>query len=380
MDNQIRYQKAKQVTLIGAVVNAALGIAKVIIGWVGHSHALMADGIHSFSDLVTDALVLVASRFGSQGADLEHPYGHGRIETAATLFLSILLSTVGVGIMYDASWHVLYHPQVTFNWMVVTAAILAIVSKELLFHYTQYIGKVIRSELIIANAWHHRSDAWSSIVVLIAVIAVYIGFDYADALAAVIVGAMIVKMGWSLGWSSIQELIDKGADPQLLINLKNSIEATPGVLCVHQLRTRSMSGKILADVHIQVQSEISVSEGHHIAQCVHYSLVENFDEVFDVTVHVDPEDDELASPSVNLPHRNEVDRMLRERWQQVPWHEEIGELVLHYLNGKIIVDLLIPIELSQVASASELLTQLTAPLSDLVWLDRCRLRFVSVTE
>jgi len=376
MDTQLRYQYAKRVTLVGAVVNAALGIAKILIGKLGQSHALMADGVHSLSDLLTDALVLIASRYGSQDADPEHPYGHGRIETAATLFLSILLSTVGVGIMYDASWHLFYHPYVTVNWFVLGTAVMSIVAKEILFQYTRQVGLKVKSDLLVANAWHHRSDAMSSVVVLIAIVGVYFGFYYCDALAAVVVGAMIVKMGWSLGWSSIQELVDKGVSPELLEEIKTEISKTPGIIEVHQLRTRSMSGKVLVDVHILVREDLSVSEGHHIAECVHFSLRKHIKEVFDVTIHVDPEDDEVASPSYYLPSREEVIRAFKERWVNLPWIDQVGDICLHYLSGKINADIMLPLSLISVTTAEELQTQIEEPLSDLMWLRKCRLLFV----
>ena len=180
----MRYQQTKKVTLVSAFSNALLAIIKIIVGSISHSHALFADGIHSVSDLFTDFLILIASKYGEQAADEEHPYGHHRIETAATFFLSLLLVVTGCAILFDAYNHLFTINQVGDSYQVLSIVIFSLIANELLFHYTLHHGKKLNSRLLIANAWHHRSDSLSSGVVLIGTIGSLYGLNYSDPLAA----------------------------------------------------------------------------------------------------------------------------------------------------------------------------------------------------
>lgn len=298
-----RYWQAKKVTLIGAFINALLGVVKMVGGFLYHSHALIADGVHSISDLITDVMVVFASKYGSVSADDSHPYGHQRIETAATLLLSLLLILAGCGIAWDALDELLKSDHTMPNWLSIPIVCFSIIANEALFHYTRHVGKKISSQLITANAWHHRSDAASSIVVLIGLIGSLAGLVYLDAIAAVIVSLMIIKMGWSYGWNSVKELVDTAVDAELFSQIERVIQSIDGVKRIHQLRSRFMGSDVLIDVHILVSPKISVSEGHYIAQHVHHTLVKEIDCVKDVIVHVDPEDDEISCPSLHLPNR-----------------------------------------------------------------------------
>ncbi|BCA96351.1 cation transporter [Legionella antarctica] len=345
MTQHDRYWQAKKITLIGALVNALLGLIKVIGGFIYHSHALVADGIHSFSDLLTDVMVLFASKYGSLDADDSHPYGHQRIETAATLLLSLFLILAGFGIAWDALDELIKSSSTMPNWLSLPIICISILANETLFHYTRHIGKRINSQLIIANAWHHRSDAASSIVVLLGLIGSLSGFIYLDAIAAVIVGLMIIQMGWSYGWNSVKELVDTAVGPELLAQIELVIQNIDGVQKIHQLRSRSMGNDVLIDVHILVSPKISVSEGHYIAQHVHNALVDQIDSVSDVIVHVDPEDDEISSPSLHLPSRKVLqEQLLREVRIDFP---QIIFWNLHYLDGKISIDIACSEEFTQ---------------------------------
>jgi cation diffusion facilitator family transporter len=337
MSQHDRYWQAKKVTLIGALVNALLGIVKLIGGIFYHSHALVADGVHSFSDLITDVMVLFASKYGSLDADDSHPYGHQRIETAATLFLSLLLALAGFGIAWDALDELFNGVSTIPNWLSIPVICISIISNEILFHYTQRIGRRINSKLIIANAWHHRSDAGSSIVVLIGLIGSLAGFAYLDSIAAVIVGLMIIKMGWDYGWNSVKELVDTAVNPELLVQIEQIIQQVAGVQKIHQLRSRFMGSDVLIDVHIMVSPKISVSEGHYIAQHVHNALVDQIESVKDVIVHVDPEDDEICSPSLHLPSRKVLqEQLLHEVHIDYP---QILFWNVHYLDGTMSIDI-----------------------------------------
>lgn len=333
---QDRYWQAKKVTLIGAFINALLGVVKLAGGFLYHSHALVADGVHSFADLFTDVLVLFASKYGSQDADDSHPYGHQRIETAATLFLAILLIIAGSGIAWHAIDELIQNSHTIPGWMSLPIIAISIIANESLFHYTRYVGKRIQSQLIIANAWHHRSDAASSLVVLLGLIGSLSGFVALDAIAAIVVGVMIIKMGWDYAWNSVAELVDTAVDPQLLAEIRNIICQVDGVEEIHQLRTRLMGGDILVDVHILVSSKISVSEGHYIAQHVHRTLLKQLESIKDVIVHVDPEDDERCLPSLHLPNRSALDGKLQLVRADFP---DVLFWKVHYLNGKMSLDI-----------------------------------------
>lgn len=332
-----RYLQAKKVTLIGALINALLGVIKLVGGYLCHSHALIADGVHSFSDLFTDLMVLFASKYGSLDADDSHPYGHQRIETAATLLLSLLLILAGLGIAWDSIDELLKSTSTMPGWLSLPIICISILANETLFHYTRQVGKRINSQLIIANAWHHRSDAASSLVVMLGLIGSLAGFIYLDAVAAVIVGLMIVKMGWDYGWNSVKELVDTAVEPKLLAEIEHVIQNIDGVEKIHQLRSRSMGNNVLIDVHILVSPKISVSEGHYIAQHVHHALVDQINSVTDVIVHVDPEDDEISCPSLHLPSRKVLqEQLLNEIHIDYP---QILFWNVHYLDGEISIDI-----------------------------------------
>lgn len=339
MQQNTRYNQAKKITLIGAVIHGFLGIAKLIGGILFHSHALIADGIHSFADLFTDTMVLFASRYGSQDADADHPYGHKRIETATTFILALLLILAGAGIAWDSIDEIITREHTMPGALALPIAIFSILANEALFHYTRRVGLRIHSDLISANAWHHRSDAASSAVVMLGLMGSLMGWVWFDSVAAIIVGVMIIQMGLSYGWNSVKELIDTSVESTLLTEIEQIIQSIPGVQKVHQLRTRMMGGDIFIDVHVMVSPFISVSEGHFIAQQVHRVLIEKLERVKDVTVHVDPEDDETCAPSFNLPQRQKLEQDFLEKWRAD--YPGIQQWVLHYLDGNLSIDLII---------------------------------------
>ena len=332
------YGEARRVTLVGALVDLVLGVSKISIGLLGHSQGLVADGIHSISDLITDFLVLWATKYGSLEADADHQYGHERIQTAATVFLGIALIAVAIGIGIDATNRLL-RPESLETPLKPTllVAAISILAKEWIYHYTMRVARRTRSALLKANAWHSRSDALSSIVVLIGIIGAMAGLKYLDSVAAVIVAAMIVKVGWHLSWDSIQELIDTGLDRSRLEKMQQAMLAIEGVKGVHRLRTRRMAHQIIADVHVMVAPYISVSEGHRISEEVERAFARELDDETDVTVHIDPEEDENASPAL-LPLRSEIVPSLVTRWSalsEVP----VDHVVLHYLERVVDIEL-----------------------------------------
>lgn len=343
MTRTARYNTVIVVTIVNSGVNSLLALLKILIGFFGHSQALIADGVHSLSDLITDGLVLIAARMGDQLPDKEHPYGHRRIETIAATIISIILIVVALGIAYDTIQHMLHYATVKRPDMaVIIVAIISVLANEGLFRYTLLKGNHINSDLLRTHAWHNRSDAFVSIIVLISAGGTMLGINYLDSVGALIIAALILKMGLNMIWNNLKELIDTGVDDNTLKAITNSIQAVPGVVSIHQLRTRSHGGFIFVDVHIQVNPNISVSEGHFIGEQVHHKLIDNFDHISDVTVHVDPEDDEMYHPCVNLPNRKEVDRILEKYWKNLPGYQTIRRTALHYLNGKLYIEIYMP--------------------------------------
>lgn len=339
-----RYRLARRVTLIGSVVDFLLGVLKIVFGYLANSQALIADGVHSFSDLATDAMVLVAAKHGSKDADPEHPYGHGRFETIATVMLGVALIAVAAGIAWDAVDR-LFNPEELLQpglWAL-AVALASVVLKEWIYHYTMRVARKLRSKMLEANAWHSRSDAISSIVVFVGVGGTMLGLDYLDAVAAVIVGLMVAKIGWDLAWHSIQELADVALEAERVDAIRAAITDIDGVREVHMLRSRRMGQDALIDVHVLVRPWLSVSEGHMIALSVEHRLKSRFEEVSDVTVHIDPEDDETAPPCAGLPLRSKALAMLDEAWSGIDALKEQKRLVLHYLAGHIHVQVFFPL-------------------------------------
>ncbi len=342
---EVRNRETRTVAIVGAVTNLVLSVVKIVVGYLGHSQALIVDGIHSLSDLLSDALVLFASHHANQEPDAEHPYGHGRFETAATLALGILLILVALGIGWDTVERLLSQQALeTPTEITLYAAVFSILANEALYWYTLIVARKIHSKMLEANAWHHRSDAVSSIVVLAGIAGAQLGVANLDTVAALIVSVMIAKIGWTLGWQALEELVDKSLDEDEVERVSSVIDSVDGVRSVHMLRTRKSGHMSAADVHVLVDPLLSVSEGHMIAVAVEDDLKKNIDHLSDVTVHIDPEDDEQSPPCEGLPLRREVTRILQDIWKEEDCYSKNTEIKLHYLSGKIDVDLLVPLD------------------------------------
>ncbi|MEJ2142335.1 MAG: cation diffusion facilitator family transporter [Gammaproteobacteria bacterium] len=354
-DNSQRYKETVRVTLIGSVIDLALGILKIVFGVIAQSQALIADGVHSLSDLATDAAVIYAAKHSHREADEEHPYGHGRIETVATVALGVALVAVAAGISYDALQR-LFHPEtllVPGVWAIYVA-LLSVVSKEWIYHYTMRVAKKYKSKMLRANAWHSRSDAISSVIVVVGVAGSMAGLAYLDAIAAIIVGLMVAKIGIELVWESLKELIDTSLEAERVETIRKAILDVDGVNSLHILRTRMMGGDALVDVHIQVAPEISVSEGHFISETVRSRLIKNIDYVADVMVHIDPEDDEKFPLNTKLPLRKEITARIQQACAELEEAKSIEDIGLHYLEGKVQVDLFFPLSILHNAGPDEI--------------------------
>ena len=340
-----RYRETKKVTLVGAAINLFLSFIKIVFGYISQSQSLIADGIHSLSDLISDGLVLIAAKQSHREADDEHPYGHGRFETVVTVALGLLLIAVAGGIALDAVRRILEPDSLMVPGMLALAvAAISIGANEFLYRYTLHVGEKYNSNMLRANAWHHRSDAISSVIVLVGVGGTMLGFHSLDAIAAIGVAAMIIKIGWDLCVQSVRELVDTALEPETIEAINTSIMDVDGVRELHSLRTRRMGSDGLVDVHVIVNPKLSVSEGHFIGEKVREKLIEQIDDVSDVMVHVDAEDDEMQDATENLPQRHEIVKQLNSHWMDIPEAKLIDNIVLHYLDGKIHVELTLPLE------------------------------------
>ena len=374
-NHELDSQEAKRVTYIGAWLDGLLSVIKVAVGFLVGSAALIADGIHSLSDLVTDGFVLAAIHYGRQEPDNDHHYGHGRIETLTTLLLGSVLIFVAGGIAWSSLDRLFSGAEVNAPGLIAIAiTILALLSKEWIFRYTMRVAKRVKSKLLEANAWHSRSDALSTAVVLVALVGAQFGLGWLDAVAAIIVGLV----GWDLLWESARELVDTALPEDIQQQMHDVACSVPGVDSVHDLRTRQSAGWVMVDLHVVVGPKITVSEAHEIGNEVSRRLRHEFPLLTDVIFHVDPEDDAgEGDPSrlPGLPLRPEVEAALNERWYKHPVWRTLNELQLHYLEDKVSVSLIIGDAVHQPPQC--LASQLKALASDIEWLGHVEVLFIT---
>ncbi|MGE8655822.1 MAG: cation diffusion facilitator family transporter [Achromobacter sp.] len=283
-----RAAAASRSTWVSVGVNVALASTQVTVGVFSKSQGLIADGIHSLSDLLADFVVLVANRHSQKEADADHPYGHYRYETAASLALGMLLLLVGGGMLWTAIGK-LEHPDSVpqVHAVALWVACGALVAKELLFRYMLAVAKRVKSSMLVANAWHARSDAASSLVVGIGIVGNLAGYPLLDPVAAAIVGFMVARMGWSFGWDALHDLMDRAVDEEETAAIRRTLLETPGVRGAHDLRTRKMGDMIVADAHLEVDASLSVDEGHRIAVQARQRVMQRH-RVLNLMTHVDP--------------------------------------------------------------------------------------------
>ena len=341
-----RRQATQRVTLVGAAINCGLAALQIGFGLLGKSQALFADGLHTLSDLSTDFIVLFASRRASKEADKSHPYGHGRIETLASMLLGAILFAVGAGIGLRGLESIVSPPGTNPEVVTVFFACLAIVAKEALYRYTLKAARAHHSSLLESNAWHHRSDALSSMVVVAGISAQLLGVPYMDAAAAVVVALMIMVMGYRLGRKALDELIDAGLDFELVDEVREAMLADTSVVGIHNLRSRSMGGQGYIDAHIEVDSDLTVSEAHYIAHKIEHRVKTQFPKIIDVQIHIDPLDDGIKETVLaKLPERSAIEQDLANVWQGIPESEQVSQIKLHYLDRLIEIDLVLPARL-----------------------------------
>jgi cation diffusion facilitator family transporter len=288
--NRQRLDKIRRVTLVGTLVNLLLSVFKVTAGILGHSQVVLADGVHSISDLATDLAVLIGMNYWTEPPDDTHPYGHGHIETLVTLALALTLAAVSLGMAFNAIASLKSHHDVVPGKIALVAALTSLVSKEILFRWTILVGRQEKSTAIVANAWHHRSDAFSSIPAVLAVAIAQIapGWSFLDHVGAVLVSLLILQAAWKIGHPALQALTDRSAPPETQDAMRALALAVPGVLASHALRTRFLGSGWGVDLHVQVQADLTVDKGHNIAGAVKKRLLDDGPDVVDVIVHVEP--------------------------------------------------------------------------------------------
>ncbi len=287
----VKFKAARKSTLISVAVNTVLSVWQIIIGIFSHSSGLIADGIHTLSDLIADFVVLIANKKSHKKPDEDHPYGHFRYENGASLILGIILLIVGVGMVWSAIQKMLNPDLIQEVHMIaLVAALISLVAKEGLFRYMLRVANKVNSSMLVANAWHARSDAASSLVVAIGIIGSLCGFRIFDPIAALIVGTFVFRMGYKFTNQSIQDLMDKGADEETLMEIRQILDNSNEIAGYHDLKTRKSGDFYLVDVHLELDGNMTIFKGHEITVNVQKRLMEH-PQILNVMTHLDPYDE-----------------------------------------------------------------------------------------
>ena len=355
MDAQYSKREATNVTLVGMLLDLLLGVGKIVGGTVTNSFALITDGIHSLTDAGTDIFVLIVTRVSHAEPDAEHQYGHGRFETLGTIAMGIVFFITAAILLYDSINRLqLDEPLPTPSGGGIAIALISIAAKEWIFHYTMRVAKKLNSSLLRANAWHSRTDAISSVAVLVGIIGARQGYSWMDTVAGMFVALIIAKIGWELCADSLIELVDTAVPKQRREQFESCILSVDGIRGITELRSRTTGGKIILEVRLLVNSYISVSEGHQLGELVNKSIISQFGDVSEVLIHIDPVQHEITENELQLPERSEVIASLKSCWSNLIDPQSIASLDLHYLGGAIEVDLMLDVDELLMATARQL--------------------------
>lgn len=355
MDVEHARKEATHVTLVGMLLDLLIGFAKIIGGTVTNSFALITDGIHSLTDAGTDIFVLIVTRVSHAEPDAEHQYGHGRFETLGTIGMGIVFFITAAILLYDSINRLrLDEPLPIPAVGGIALALLSIATKEWVYHYTMRVAKKLNSSLLRANAWHSRSDAISSVAVLIGIIGARQGYPWMDTVAGMFVALIIAKIGWELCADSLTELVDTAVPKQRREQFESCILSIDGIRGITELRSRTTGGKIILEARLLVNSYISVSEGHQLGELVNKSIISQFGDVSEVLIHIDPVQHETTEDESHLPERTQVIASLKECWGNLINQHSIASIDLHYLGGAIEVDLVLDVDELSTTTANEL--------------------------
>ena len=287
-DRQIRF-----VTQAAIGANLALFALKLVVGILGGSVSLVADAIHSVSDLATDFVVLLGNYFGTQQPDQSHPYGHGKIETFAAMVIAVLLGVVGGGMVYYATLDMATDKVSRPGGLVIVVAVISVVVKELLYRITRRTAVRTHSTTLSANAWHHRSDAFSSVAVVIGVAAMHFGFHHGDQVAAIAVGLMIIFVAVKILGDCVRELSEASLDDETVERIRGITRANPAIREAHRLRTRSVGREVFVDLHILVDPGLNIVEAHNISEELARTIENEMARPVNVMVHIEPDTPEM---------------------------------------------------------------------------------------
>lgn len=296
MDNHKQETAGRQIrsiTYLSIAANISLSLIKSGIGLFAGSLALLADGIHSLSDLATDAAVLLGLRLGSKAPDQSHPYGHGRAETFSAGLVAFILILVGGAMIYYATLAIARDETTVPRFEVLAASVISIAAKEWLYRATRKVAVQSHSPALYANAWHHRSDALSSVAVAIGFITLRFGFDHGDQVAAIAVGLMIIWVGVKVIGDALRELTESAVDPNTIEHIQHIIEANTSIRQWHKLRTRTVGREIFLDLHILVDPDLNITDAHEIAESLEKTLDEQITRPINITVHIEPDTPDL---------------------------------------------------------------------------------------
>ena len=348
--NESEQEVAQKVTIIGSFVDALLGILKIIAANLSGSQALMADGVHSLSDLFTDLLVLISFKISRQSPDKNHPFGHLRFESLGNLILGFILLLVATGIALDS---ILRDSQSQFTWLGIISLVATIIAKEAIYFYTKRAGEEIKSQLLITNAWHSRTDSLSSIVVLLSMVGLYLGYPWLDKAAAIFIALLISKIAISTIWKTLAELIDTAPSKEVMKSIISSAKSIEPQATPSKIRARTMAGKIYLDMRLLVDKHISASEGHFLGELVAQKIRQLNPNVEDILIHIDlndlETDEKIKRDIAKLPARNQILADLQFLLRSHKSILDLNSIKLDYLDTGLVITI--------IAYASELTEQ-----------------------
>lgn len=335
MDGQSLRDK-RRAAWAGVALNAPLSAAKIIGGLAAQSQALVADGVHSLSDLASDAAVIWALKHSHRPPDEDHPFGHGRFETLATLGIAVMLAVAAFSILIDAGARLIDPPDTAPGALALWVALLSILLKEALYHYTKAVARRTGSVMMEANAWHHRSDAVTSVVALVGIGAAMLGLTWADALGAAIIAVMLGRVAWTYGHPAVRELVDTAPPDETGERVTQALMATPGVRDAHDLRLRNMGGNIQADVHVTLDPAMTLSEAHRLTEAARAEVLDAVPDVTEIIIHPEPDGHADGPAAHEAALRPELAEVVRACLDGIVAKAEVRHLRLDYRDEGVI--------------------------------------------
>jgi cation diffusion facilitator family transporter len=291
-----RQKKIRSITLWGILLNIFLMALKLVSGILIGSSALIADGVHSLSDLATDFVVLIGTRLSSKPADKTHPYGHGKLDTIASILIALVLLVISFGLIWSAGISIYQHKHNYPGYMILVVASVSVISKEILFNITRKVSRITQSTVLYANAWHHRSDSFSSFAVLIGGVASLLGWGHADQVATIIVGFMIIGVAGKILFDSLIELSEHSVDSESIQKIENVLSKETDISSWHALRTRKLGAELFIDVHVLVDPAWSVQKSHDISMKIEGKIKKELSKPSNILVHIEPDQEKMRKP------------------------------------------------------------------------------------